>query len=491
MATCEIALQELDLPAYDVPEHLLEVWTRLINHCEEIMAENEKLQKEIEKLKVKLAKFQKQSAKPDIKPNRNNESENDSFTKKRKSLGESAESSEKALRNERIKIDREVVLRLDGNDRPDDFHSTGFRDVVVQDIALKTDTVKYRLERGYSASTGKFYEAALPEGVEPGYGTDLQALVLMYYFQLRVPEPKIHQLLTSQGIVISTGQISEIITKKHLKMLEREREEVLWAGLWATTFQQIDDTGMRVNGVNHYVTTLCSPYYSCFFTRRHKNAITIEGLICNEMADPESTLDDYVWILLGDDAGQFHNQTTYRGLCWIHEERHYGKLRPFFKSHQKLVDDFRGEIWDFYFELKAYKECPTKQEKEHLSKRFGELFDRTTGYEELDHRIRLTYAKKEHLLLVLEFPELPLDNNESERTLREWVIKRRISGGTRSKAGTKAWDVTLSLCDTARKLGQNFYFYLVDRISGRNTLPSLADQIFEQSGVERPESATA
>ena len=89
--------------------------------------------------------------------------------------------------------------------------------------------------------------------------------------------------------------------------------------------------------------------------------------------------------------------------------------------------------------------------------------------------------------MVLEFPDLPLDNNESERTLREWVIKRHISGGTRSQAGTKAWDVGLSLCGTARKLGQEFYAYLVDRISGKNELPSLAEQIFERSGVQNPE----
>ena len=155
------------------------------------------------------------------------------------------------------------------------------------------------------------------------------------------------------------------------------------------------------------------------------------------------------------------------------------------------MDDFRGDIWDFYDELKAYKERPTKKGKRRLSERFDELFGRTTGYDDLDHRIRLTRAKKEHLLLVLDFPELPLDNNESERTLREWVIKRRISGGTRSLAGTKAWDVTLSLCDTARKLGQDFYAYLVDRISGRRELPSLADQIFEQSGTTHPDKYVA
>ena len=38
------------------------------------------------------------------------------------------------------------------------------------------------------------------------------------------------------------------------------------------------------------------------------------------------------------------------------------------------------------------------------------------------------------VLLVLDFPEVPLDNNEAERALREYVVKRKISNGTRTEA---------------------------------------------------------
>lgn len=487
-----ISLDQFDPAAFDVPVPLQEVWNRLFNHCETLTAENEQLRKELAAVRRRLAKYEKQSSRPKIKPNRADDGGKDEDKDPHRDRGRSsAPKPDRPPRAERIEIDREVEIRLTGDERPNDFVSAGFRDVVVQNILLETDNVRYRLERGYSASSGAFHEASLPAGVTPGYGAELEAFVLTQYFQLRVPQPKIHQLLTSHGIVISTGQISALITGKHVELLERERADVLWAGLCGTTFQQIDDTGMRVDGVNHYVTTVCSPYYSCFFTRRHKNAATIEQLLNDEMDDPNATLRKYVWILIGDDAGQFHDQTDSRGLCWIHEERHYRKLKPYFKKHQQMVEDVRGEIWDYYDELKAYKERPTKKEKKRLSKRFDELFGKRTGYAELDHRLGLTLAKKDHLLLVLQHPEIPLENNESERTLREWVIKRRISGGTRSTAGTRAWDVTLSLCDTARKVGQNFYQYLVDRLSGRCRLPSLADQIFDKAGVDNPADAAA
>ena len=210
--------------------------------------------------------------------------------------------------------------------------------------------------------------------------------------------------------------------KKHLELFGEERKAVLRAGLQTTSYQHIDDTGGRVDGVTHYYSTLCNPYYSSFFTQRRKNHATVAGLLAflAEPAAPGSVnglhaagettkqkqLGDYVSILICDDAPQFHNRIEHRGLCWVHEERHFKKLQPE-KLNQKLSADF------------------------------DELFSRTTDYDELERRIALTLRKKRELLLVLDFPEAPLDNNEAERALREYVIKRKISNSTRTNDGTK------------------------------------------------------
>ena len=42
-------------------------------------------------------------------------------------------------------------------------------------------------------------------------------------------------------------------------------------------------------------------------------------------------------------------------LCWVHEGRHYKKLFPYVQ-HQKLLEDFLGDFWDFYRELLAYRQ---------------------------------------------------------------------------------------------------------------------------------------
>jgi len=80
---------------------------------------------------------------------------------------------------------------------------------------------------------------------------------------------------------------------------------------------------------------------------------------------------------------------------------------------------------------------------------------------------------KEELLLVLKHPELPLHNNLSERDIREYVKKRKISGGTRSDEGRRCRDTFTSLKKTCKKLKINFWNYLRDRHRKKFTIPGL------------------
>ncbi|WP_209893475.1 epoxide hydrolase family protein [Rhizobium leguminosarum] len=60
--------------------------------------------------------------------------------------------------------------------------------------------------------------------------------------------------------------------------------------------------------------------------------------------------------------------------------------------------------------------------------------------------------------------ETPLHTNASERDLRGFVIKRKISGGTVSRNGRQARDSMLGLMKTCQKLGLSFWHYLGDRL---------------------------
>jgi len=88
---------------------------------------------------------------------------------------------------------------------------------------------------------------------------------------------------------------------------------------------------------------------------------------------------------------------------------------------------------------------------------------------------------KADLLRVLERPELPLHNNGMESDIREYVKKRKISGGTRSDEGRRCRDTFTSLKKTCRKLGLNFWNYLMDRIRGFTEIPRLPDLIRQRA----------
>jgi hypothetical protein len=94
----------------------------------------------------------------------------------------------------------------------------------------------------------------------------------------------------------------------------------------------------------------------------------------------------------------------------------------------------------------------------YIQERFNSIFSTVTGYGMLDDRNAKTEKKKEELLRVLEYPNVSLHNNLAEIAVREGVIKRKISHGTRrrSELGKLAWENVLSIIDTCRKLGISF-----------------------------------
>jgi hypothetical protein len=508
----------------------------LANLVEALYQENGALKAENQKLKDEVNRLKGEKGKPQIKP---------SSPAKKADLPKMEKPEKewkKGSKLDKVRIDQTKVIRYEGS-LPDDARHKGYRSVVVQGIIIKTNNIEYRLERYYSPSEGKLYEAPLPCGIEGEFDPSVKSWVLFWYFSSRMSEGKIHQMLTDAGIKISVGQISAIITKGH-DQFHQEKKEIIKAGLKSSPYQHIDDTGARVKGTNQHFAVLCNDYFSAFFITPKKDRISILSILSQEeelsflmnqytlqflkerglksslisaltpllvlgalkkepfeeqlyrilpdlkdthrdlileaaaiTAYQENHANPVIERLVCDDAKQFYYLTPLHALCWIHEERLYAKLIPLFPAHQQLVDEFRSRIWKYYRELTEYKKNPNEEEKARLSFSFDEIFSTKTGYKALDERIELTKKKKDSLLVVLDYPDTPLHNNPAELALRMYVIKRKISFGTRSSDGTKSWETFFTLMDTCRKLRVNFRAYLYDRISYQNQMPSLASLI--------------
>ena len=205
--------------------------------------------------------------------------------------------------------------------------------------------------------------------------------------------------------------------------------------------------------------------------KRHRRIVTEGALMGGLLAQGiPVTLS-----IVSDDAGQFN--VFDHALCWVHAERIINRLIPLNAEHVKAVDDIREQLWQIYRDLKAYKLKPMASQAEDIRSRFKAMCSTKTTYVTLNLALQRMGNNQHELLRVLDKPYLPLHNNLSERDIRDYVKKRKISGSTRSEAGRQCRDTFASLKKTCLKHKISFWHYLKDRLLGGNTIPPLPDLI--------------
>ena len=222
---------------FNNPERIKVCLEHLCNLVEALYKENIELKRENQKLKDEINKLKGEKGKTDIKTNSSKKG-----SKEEKSLSKATKEKkkwQKGSKLDKIKIDTKEPIKYEGR-LPDDAQYKGYRSVVVQGLIIKTNNIEYQLERYYSPSEKKTYEASLPDNIEGEYDAGLKSWVLFWYYHNRTPEKKIHQMLTDIGTIISEGKISDIITKRH-DGFHQEKAQIIKAGLQSSTYQHIDE----------------------------------------------------------------------------------------------------------------------------------------------------------------------------------------------------------------------------------------------------------
>jgi hypothetical protein len=106
----------------------------------------------------------------------------------------------------------------------------------------------------------------------------------------------------------------------------------------------------------------------------------------------------------------------------------------------------------------THPEAPVRRQQRHASEAaLGALCAPFIGDSEAPQRglcARITRHLRE-LFVFVEDPTVPATNNVAERSLRHLVTMRKISGGTRSKAGTATKMTLASLFGTWRLQGRD------------------------------------
>ena len=452
--------------------------------------------------------------------------------------------SAKRSKTAQLTITEEIVIPL--AHRPEGAVFKGYEDFVVQDLVLQPRVILYRREH-WQTPEGHSLVAPLPDEVVPGshYGPDLICFILHQYHHQHVTQPLLLEQLHQLGIDISAGELNRILTEGK-DAFHQEKDELLPAALAVSTYVEVDDTGARHRGHTGACTQIGNELFAVFASTDSKSRLNFLEIlrrpyidyVINEAAvaywrrqqlpaamvdrlrrGPRTFADSAAWqarlgqlditgprhvriasegallgslithgvspelVVLSDGAGQY--DVLAHAACWIHAERPLARMIPYSQEHRAAIARVRGQIWELYQDLKGYRQQPERSRRRDLEARFDALCGQRTGFPSIAGVLKGMKAHRAALLRVLERPEVPLHTNLSERHLRDYVKKRKISGGTRSESGRQARDTFASLKKTCRELGVNFWAYLQDRVRGVGRIPRLAELI-RRKAEEKP-----
>jgi hypothetical protein len=422
----------------------------------------------------------------------------------------------------------------------------GYEEYFVQELVVEVQVTRYLRER-IVTSDGQTLLAPLPAEVLPGchFGPILIGYILYQYHHCNVTQPLLLEQLHEFGIALSAGEISHILTENH-EAFHQEKAAILTAGLTASTYVGVDDTGARHEGHNGYCTAIGNDLFAYFESTDSKSRLNFlqvlrgassgyaihdvtlaywerQGLAQDVVeqlsAGPRQFVAEAAWqahlaalgitaerhvrlategallgqlieqgvspqlVILSDGAAQF--DLLVHASCWIHIERPLARLVPYNEAHRLAVEAVRKQIWDLYQDLKAYRARPDPAQKQALTAWFERLVGQPTDYPtSIGHVLKAMRDHQADLLRVLEQPAVPLHNNGTESIIRGYVKTRKISGSTRSDLGRRCRDTFASLKKTCRKLGVSFWAYLQDRLRGLGQLPRLGDLIRQRAAAE-------
>jgi hypothetical protein len=479
-----------------------------------LLDRNQQLEETVQQLRDEIAILKGQKPRPKIKPSSLGSATPPSQQEGlQKEKAQKRPGSEKRSKNSELTIHHTVPLHID--ELPPGAVFKGYERYIVQDLEIKSQNTLY-LRARYKLPDGSSVLAPLPVGVIPGHFGATLASYILHQYHNGVTQPLLLGELHDFGVDISTGQLNRILTEGK-EDFHQEKAEVLAAGLEVSSYIGVDDTGARHQGRNGYCTAVANDLFTYFESTASKSRLNFLEVLQGRQRDyvinqtardywekyeipaamvaklnqgPPQFTEETAWqahllqraitgerhvrlvtegallgglvargispdlTVLSDGAGQF--VVFVHASCWVHVERPLPRLVPYHEEHRAAIERARQAIWEFYQELKAYQPQPDLAQKPILEARFDALFEQRTDYPSINAVLKDIREHKADLLRVLERPEVPLHNNGCESDIREYVKRRKISGGTRSDEGRRCRDTFTSLKKTCPNNGVNF-----------------------------------
>lgn len=283
------------------------------------------------------------------------------------------------------------------------------------------------------------------------YDKNIQSLVNYYKFKARMPHKTIADIMNNIHEVPMTAPTSLEITRRASDKLEplykKLEEDIRQANI-----VNGDETSMSVNGLNHWIWVFCNQLLTLFKFKKERGGKIVEQVLGK----------DFTGKLVSDGWATY---TSYTKDNKIKHQRCFDHLRREVKYECKEKHpELYNWCYDIYAMTKRGKEY--KQEKRRLK-----MYDKCktnlsmliTSMESHQHLRKLATKIKnggDKWFTCILYPELPIDNNEAERSLRPFVVIRKIIGCLRSEIGKRNYEIMMSLVSTWEKQKKNIFYTL-------------------------------
>ncbi len=266
----------LPIEAEQAVEKLLNVVETLCSYSQSLAAEVERLRQELDK--KKRAKTTSQQNQDDDQQNQD-DSQHSSEHRRKRDRKKRQDRDRRSFKD--VKIHEEIECPVDPATLPPDAVRVEDEVKIVQDIEIKPRNICFLRHVYYSPKLRKFFRGPLPSGRDQGdFGADLRALILSLKYTGNMSEPKVREFLENFDVQVSSGSVSNILTKT-ADLFAEEFDAIVQAGLSSTTYQQTDDTSARVAGQFWHTHILCNPFYAAYFTRERKDRLTVLKVLQN------------------------------------------------------------------------------------------------------------------------------------------------------------------------------------------------------------------
>lgn len=317
-------------------------------------------------------------------------------------------------------------------------------------IPVKKIVKKHVVGKGYCQVCKKWSSAIPLPAHNVILGNNIQKYICHLSVICRLSYSQIQELLRdTYHIEVSHGEIAKILNRLAIKF--RPEYEQLKVRIRGEPGVGLDETGYPLFSEKE------SSYAWVMTGIRSKESVYLLGENRGGGHTTDLQGENYLGFSVTDDYNAYKKLPNHQ-LCWAHLIRKFRDLaasKELPQQHAYYLEQYKI-VAELFSDLEKNRD---KSKHAHYTKRLTQLATITPLDCKKLIRIKTTLSKNIlKYLTCLDNPLIPLTNNQSERSLRHLVLKRKVSFGSFCKRTAENLAVLLSVLMSRKQRNPDGYF---------------------------------